>query len=166
MKFIICKILLRFDIDIYSIFYSLVICGFFYFETAKSYLAGLSAIAIFNLIISILVTIIFWPFDLDIRKDQFICFNQGEYIILKIRAYFKSNRGYLVITNSRIIFVGIDNIRINILLKDILYIKSRSRLLGMERWLMVVTRQSVMVFGVNNPICLHNYIKQIIDNNR
>jgi len=166
MKFIICKILLRFDIDIYSIFYSLVICGFFYFETAKSYLAGLSAIAIFNLIISILVTIIFWPFDLDIRKDQFICFNQGEYIILKIRAYFKSNRGYLVITNSRIIFVGIDNIRINILLKDILYIKSRGRLLGMERWLMVVTRQSVMVFGVNNPICLHNYIKQIIDNNR
>jgi hypothetical protein len=166
MKFSICKILLRFDIDIYSIIYSLVICGFFYFETAKSYLAGLSAIAIFNLIISILVTIIFWPFNLDIRKDQFICCNQGEYIILKIRAYFKSNRGYLVITNSRIIFVGIDNIRINILLKDILYIKSRSRLLGMERWLMVVTRQSVMVFGVNNPICLHNYIKQIIDNNR
>jgi hypothetical protein len=141
----------------------------FAIEAIKALLDNAYSLAVLFTVITIAVTIALWPWNLGhcYRKTLSISLDENEYILLQVKAHSLINqssiRGCLIVTNRRIIFHNGITIQESMPLIDILFMESRSRILGIERWIRIVSKDKAIILGVNYPRCLKIYIESIIN---
>lgn len=70
--------------------------------------------------------------------------------------------GFFSVTNHRLLYRTRDR-QLSVPLESVLKIDQRSRLLGFERWISVITPEEKLTFGVNFPATLATAINAIIE---